>query len=111
MTEVQRLLADNIKSARQLLDLSQVKLAEKCRFSTSFLGEIEIGRKFPSPKNLQVLAEALGLKPYQLFFDQTDWKEFERFQVLGAFAQKLKSEINIAIEDVTTQFTLSRSGE
>ncbi len=104
MTTIQSLLAANLKDARNKLGLSQLKLAEKCGISTSFLGEMEIGRKFPSPKNLQVLADVLGLKPYQLFFDQTDWKEFDRFQTLSRFSQTLKERLSADVDEITSEY-------
>jgi transcriptional regulator with XRE-family HTH domain len=110
MTQIQSLLAANLKDARTKLGLSQAGLAERCNISTSFVGEMEIGRKFPSPKNLQGLADALGLKPYQLFFDHSDWKDFDRFQTLSQFSTVLKDRLAADIDQVTTQF-LSQPGK
>lgn len=104
MTEIQALLAKNLKATRKKLGYSQMKLAEICKISTSFIGEIEIGRKFPSPKTLQLLARALGLKPYQLFFDNEDWQNFERFKTLSNFSSALKYRLVSDIEELTTDF-------
>lgn len=104
MTSIQKLLAANLKDARNKLGWSQQKLAERCGISTSFVGEMEIGRKFPSPKNLQLLSDALGLKPYQLFFDQQDWTKFDRFQTLSQFSVTLKERLAADIDAVTTEY-------
>ena len=57
MTIIQKALLRNMKEGRKVLGYSQMKLAELCGVSTSFIGEIEIGRKFPvgvhAAKNLQ----------------------------------------------------------
>ncbi len=69
-TDVQRLLAKNIKDLRAKLRLTQMQLAEFCNVSTSFIGEIEICRKFPSAYTLQKIADALGVRPADLFFER-----------------------------------------
>ena len=43
MNKIQELLAVNMKKARQTLGYSQMKLAEICNLSTSFIAEIETG--------------------------------------------------------------------
>lgn len=49
-----------------------MKLAELCGTSTSYIGEIEIGKKFPSVEMIQQIAAALHIKPYRLFTDNED---------------------------------------
>ena len=70
MTRIQEILRANVKRVRKELGYSQMKLAELCGVSTSFLGEIELGRKFPSAATLQKIADALGLRPFQLFLEE-----------------------------------------
>jgi transcriptional regulator with XRE-family HTH domain len=50
-----------------------MKLAEKCNTSTSYIGEIEIGRKFPSIEMIESICHALEVKPYQLFLEENDY--------------------------------------
>ena len=47
-------------------------LAEKCGTSASYIGEIEIGKKFPSVEMVQKFADALNIKPYKLFMEEND---------------------------------------
>ena len=47
-------------------------LAEKCETSTSYIGEIEIGKKFPSVEMLEKIAGALSVPPYKLFMKEND---------------------------------------
>ena len=47
-------------------------LAESCGTSTSYIGEIEIGKKFPSIEMIQKFADALKIAPYKLFMDEDD---------------------------------------
>ncbi|MCL1812215.1 MAG: helix-turn-helix domain-containing protein [Treponema sp.] len=44
-------------------------LAEKCGTSTSYIGQIEIGNRFPSMEMIEKIAAALRIKPYVLFID------------------------------------------
>jgi transcriptional regulator with XRE-family HTH domain len=57
----------NLKKIRKSQGLSQMKLAEKCDTAASYIGEIEIGRKFPSVEMVEKIAGALKVEPYLLF--------------------------------------------
>ena len=104
MLEIQRLLAKNIKEARKKLGLSQAKLAEMVDCSTSFIGEIEICRKFPSAENLQKLADSLGLEPHQLFISDTKSKEFDKQIVLGNVKKELQNKFTKNLEDTIKKY-------
>lgn len=101
MTRIQNILRANVKKARKELGYSQMKLAELCGVSTSFIGEIELGRKFPSAATLQKLTDALGLQPFQLFLEEADWAEFEKYNVLTTLFRELRQRLD---EDVTETF-------
>ena len=58
MTEVQSVLAYNIKKYRNTKGLTQEQLAEKAETSTNYLGSIETGKKYPSPQMIDKLAKA-----------------------------------------------------
>ncbi|MDR3138151.1 MAG: helix-turn-helix transcriptional regulator [Treponema sp.] len=62
----------NLKKFRKTEGISQMKLAEQCGTSPSYIGEIEIGRKFPSVEMIDKIAKALQLEPYRLFVDTAD---------------------------------------
>lgn len=72
MTELHRCLAANLKSLRLRWGFSQAELAELSGLSVSYVGEIEVSVKWPSAENLEKLAKALHVKPYQLFLDPQD---------------------------------------
>ncbi|GHU79097.1 hypothetical protein FACS189462_4540 [Spirochaetia bacterium] len=46
----------NLKKFRKSESLSQMKLAEQCHTAASYIGEIEIGRKFPSVEMIEKIA-------------------------------------------------------
>ena len=71
MTDLRELLAQNIKKYRKIRGFSQENLAEKASTSTTHIGMIEIGKKFPSPRMLEKIAEALGIDTPELFYTGT----------------------------------------
>lgn len=56
----------NIKKYRIAKMLSQEKLSEMSNVSCDYLSEIERGKRFPSMKRLDMIAEALGVDSYKL---------------------------------------------
>lgn len=62
----------NLKCYRKELKISQMRLAELCETSTSYIGEIEIAKKFPSIEMIEKIARALDIRPFQLFQDESD---------------------------------------
>jgi transcriptional regulator with XRE-family HTH domain len=71
MTDLRELLAQNIKKYRKIRGLSQESLAEKAGTSTTHIGMIEIGKRFPSTKMLEHIAVALGVDTPELFTTET----------------------------------------
>ncbi len=70
--DLRAVFINNLKRYRKENKLSQMALAEKCGTSASYIGEIEIGKKFPSVEMVQKFAEALNIKPYKLFMEEND---------------------------------------
>jgi len=48
-----------------------MKLAELCNTAPSYIGEIEIGRRFPSLKLIEKISEILNVEPYRFFINET----------------------------------------
>jgi len=61
------LLSRNIKRFRNRLGLSQLHLALELGISTTFLSDIETGKKWISAQTLSQLAKALKIEIYELF--------------------------------------------
>jgi transcriptional regulator with XRE-family HTH domain len=57
----------NLKKFRNHRGISQMKLAELCNTATNYIGEIEIGRRFPSLKLIEKIAQVLETEPYRFF--------------------------------------------
>ena len=51
----------NLRKIRKEKNISQEKLAELCQSDTSYIGQIEIGRRCPSLKFVEKIADALGI--------------------------------------------------
>jgi predicted transcriptional regulator len=59
MDDCRKLLARNMKKYRQILGISQIILADKVGCSTTLIGNIEIGKRFPLQKILIALQKLL----------------------------------------------------
>ena len=67
MEKIREILAQNIKTHRQKLGITQPELAERANISTNFIGMIEQKRKFPGPGILERIAKALEIETSELF--------------------------------------------
>jgi transcriptional regulator with XRE-family HTH domain len=67
MTNLRQLLAHNMKERRQILKMSQYRLAQKAGTSTYYIGMIETLKKYPSPEMMQRIASGLGIDTPELF--------------------------------------------
>ena len=61
--------ARNLKRIRKSKDLTQEKLAEKSRLSTTFIGLLETGKRRPSLDTIRKLANVLDVKSRDLLPD------------------------------------------
>ena len=57
----------NLKFYRNKLNLTQEQLSELSGISSDYLSEIERGKKTPSFKRLDLIANSLGIEVYKLF--------------------------------------------
>jgi len=101
MTEIQRILLINIKKYRSVLNYSQFNLAELCGVSTSYISEIETGKKFPSARTLDKIVKALEVRPYKLFIDASDIDHFNKESFLNNFKDQIVSDV----ETLYSKFT------
>ena len=56
-------------------------LAELCGTSTSYIGQIEIGNRFPSLELIEKIAGALQIRPHLLFFIESDEDTEQSLQI------------------------------
>ena len=99
VTELHRLLVRNMKRYRIVLGISQAELAERAGISVGYVGEVEMGRKFPSPEKLEAIARVLGLRPFRLLMGPEDVTDAMGPDAVYETAEKLKKRISEEIDD------------
>jgi len=70
--QLKDIFVKNLRKCRRERGISQAMLAEKCGSSTSYIGQIEIGNRFPSLELIKKMAKALKIRPHLLFFIESD---------------------------------------
>jgi transcriptional regulator with XRE-family HTH domain len=60
----------NLKKFRKMQGISQARLAVLCDTDLSYIGQIEMGKRFPSIKLIEKIALVLDLEAYRLFMDE-----------------------------------------
>jgi transcriptional regulator with XRE-family HTH domain len=105
MTRVQRVIARNVKQGRKRLGLSQADVADRAGLSGSYVSEIERARGNPSVEALARIADALGLRPYQLLLDEDDWEVRDRLETVSSMYRDLKSGMNSMLDEALRRHT------
>jgi len=77
----------NLKKFRNRKGFSQMKLAELCDTAPSYIGEIEIGRRFPSLKLIEKIGQVLEVEPYRFFIDESGEKFSELDETINMLAK------------------------
>ena len=70
--QLRDVFVQNLRKYRKYREISQMTLAELCGTSTSYIGQIEIGNRFPSMELIEKIANALQIRPHLLFFIKSD---------------------------------------
>jgi transcriptional regulator with XRE-family HTH domain len=84
-----------MKRCREILGLSQMKLADRVGCSTTLIGNIEIGKRFPSAENLNKIASALDIPPSELFAEES--AAIDRMQTTQELRTRLEKKVLKAI--------------
>lgn len=82
-------LKANVKYYRTQKKYSQQELAEQSEISTSYVAEIELGRRHPSLQTLQKLSNALKIETYQLLVDPNKHDN----DIIAKFSEQLLDRI------------------
>jgi transcriptional regulator with XRE-family HTH domain len=104
---LRKLFIVNLKKYRKVRGISQMKLAELCDTSTSYIGQIEIGDKFPSIELIEKIAKSLQIKPHLLFLDEPEADvQAAALQPLprsSAVPERVKTELIKKLNDTITR--------
>ena len=94
MLELQEIIKKNVIKHRKISRLTQKELAEKAGISTTYIGEIESCRKYPSIKTLVKISKALEVEPYMLLIDP----ELHKNDVIMRYNTQLRTEFDLMLE-------------
>ena len=105
------IFVQNLRKYRNYRGITQAKLAELCDKDTSYIGQIEIGARFPSMELIEKIAKALQIKPYLFFLDDSD-EGMEQIPPLvkadgipDSVKDELIKQLNIAITKVVNKIS------
>jgi len=68
---IKEIFVQNLKKFRGIEGISQAKLATLCNTDLSYIGQIEMGKRFPSIKLIERIAKVLDIDVYRLFMDES----------------------------------------
>jgi len=81
-----------------------MKLAEYCNTSPSYIGEIEVGKKFPSMEMIEKISAILRIKPYFFFIDHTEQNtdiNIKTYPKLPkSMINEIRSELNFTMNEL-----------
>lgn len=83
-----------------MLAISQAELAERAGISSGYVGEVEMGRKYPSPEILERIAGALEVRPYILLMSDEDVADAAGQDAVYEAADRLKQRLGEGIDDL-----------
>jgi Helix-turn-helix. len=92
-----------------------MKLAEYCNTATSYIGDIEIGRRFPSMELIEKIADILRIEPYRFFKNQNENNVNSEIEnIFPRLPNSMKKQITTQIKaqiDMSTSEILSEINE
>jgi len=102
---LKQIFISNMKEFRKKEGISQMKLAEFCNTSPTYIGEIEVGKKFPSMDMIEKIAAILRIKPYHFFIDRTEQNpdinvENTYPKLPKSMRNEIRSELNFSMNEL-----------
>jgi transcriptional regulator with XRE-family HTH domain len=94
MTKLRTILSENLRTYRNEMGLSQLKLANLVDTAPNYIAMIEAGKRFPTDTMLERIAAALQREPCDLFSIapvQKHWQEALLTDFAEFINQKLKA--------------------
>ncbi|MDR0320867.1 MAG: helix-turn-helix transcriptional regulator [Treponema sp.] len=102
---LKQIFVQNLKRFRKKEGLSQMKLAEYCNTATSYIGDIEIGRRFPSMELIEKIADILRIEPYHFFKDRSESPHSDTENLFPRLPNSMKKQIKTQIKTQIDQST------
>ena len=83
-----------------------MKLAECCNTATSYIGDIEIGRRFPSLEMIEKIAQVLRIEPYLFFINPNEKSDnYDIENIFPRLPNSMKKQITTQIKTQIDQST------
>jgi transcriptional regulator with XRE-family HTH domain len=83
----------NLKKFRKEEGLSQEALARRCDVSPNHIGQIEMGRRFPSVELIERIAAVLKVEAYRLFKDESGEVVDEKREFLAKLPDRIRGDL------------------
>ena len=85
-----------------------MKLAEQCETATSYIGDIEIGRRFPSMEMIEKMAHILRIEPYHFFKNSKDTSDNSETETLfprlpNSMKKQIATQVKTQIDQSTNE--------
>jgi len=102
---LKQIFIQNMKEFRKKEGISQMKLAEYLNTSPTYIGEIEVGKKFPSIGMIEKIAAILRIKPYHFFIDRTEQNTDTNIEtpypkLPRSMQKKIRSELSFSVDEL-----------
>ena len=68
--DIVKVFGTNLRKYRTRINLSQEAFAEKCGLHRTYISSVERCQRNISIENVQRIAQALDIEPYQLFIEE-----------------------------------------
>ena len=95
----------NLREFRKKEGISQMKLAEYCDTAPSYIGDIEIGRRFPSIDMIEKIAGVLKIEPYHFFKNKAENNNSDTDNLFPLLPNSMKKQIKTQIKTQIDQST------
>lgn len=99
MEDIHDVLQKNMKKYRQKNGVSQQALAELSDLSSTFIGEIEAGRRSPSLDSLVAISKALNVEPFQLLIPEA----YTGNELIKRYNETLTERFGLILEEISSQ--------
>jgi transcriptional regulator with XRE-family HTH domain len=101
---IQELFIVNLKDYRKIRRISQMQLAERCDSSQTYIAEIEIGKRFPSPGMIERIAAALEIESHRLFRNEPIDSDPVEKTLSPSQKQEIVDKIHAAAAKIISQY-------
>jgi transcriptional regulator with XRE-family HTH domain len=96
---LKQVFIQNLREFRKKEGFSQMKLAEYCDTTTSYIGHIETGVKFPSMEMIEKIAKVLKIEPYNFFINRAEQNnQIDSANIYPILPISMKNEIKDQME-------------